>query len=181
MHTRLCRHSVNNIKRVVVVESTYTTYAHSGSARGRTVSRDVHAWDTTLKCLDGIVLVLLLQLVNAHHRYGTGKVGLALCGVTRHHHFLEVLHVLLDHNLHARGSRQFLCQVTDVADDESGPTADRQLETAVNVRSGTIGGTLLHHRGSDDGFARLIHHLSRSLNLLRVKYGTHHTQERECS
>ena len=132
MHTRLCRHSVNNIKRVVVVESTYTTYAHSGSARGSTVSRDVHAWDTSLKCLDGVVLVLLLQLVNTHHRHGTCKVGLALCGITSHHHLLKACDVIHLH-LHTVGSRQCQSLEAHVAKLQLGTGIDLNDKVAVKI------------------------------------------------
>ena len=178
MHTRLCRHSVNNIKRVVVVESTNTTYAHSGSARGRTVSRDVHARDTTLKCLDGVVLVLLLQLVNAHHRDSSREVRLALGGVARHHHLLQTHRVFFDDDLHVFGCRKLLREIADVADDEGRPAVDCDFEVAVEVCHRAVRGAFLHDCRSDDGLAGLIDHRPRSFNLLRMRYGRGHTHQR---
>ena len=97
VHAGLGGHTVDDVQRVVVVQRTDTTDAYRGSTRQVTVGRDVHARHTTLQGLHRVVLVLLGQLADADYRDGTRQVGLALGGITRHHHLVQregiVLHL----------------------------------------------------------------------------------------
>ena len=67
VHACLGRHTVDDVERVVVVQCSDTTDANSCRTRRTTIGRDVHTRNTSLHCLDGVVLVLLCQIGWRHY------------------------------------------------------------------------------------------------------------------
>ena len=120
VHTGLRGHSVDDVERVVVVQSSHTAYAHRGGTARITVGLDVHARHAALQGLHRVVLVLLGHLVDTHRGDGTCQVGLALGGVACHHHFLQHLVVGQQFHLHAVLGGQLLRLVADVGNHQHG-------------------------------------------------------------
>ena len=158
VHTGLRGHTVDDIKRVVVVQRTVTTDTHGSGTRGITVGRDVHARHTTLHGLDGVVFILLSQLRSVDHRDSAGQVGLALGLVTGHHHFVQLCGVVFHGHLHAGGCSHLLFLETDVREDEDGSWLHLQLEVTVEVGDGSVGRAFLHDGSTDNGLASDIDH-----------------------
>ena len=108
VHTRLGWHTINNIKRIIVVQRTDTTNTYGGSSRRRTVSCNIHTRNAALKSLDRVVLVLLGYLINADYRDGTCQVGLALSGITSNNYLVEQLGIFFENDAQTLGSLHHL-------------------------------------------------------------------------
>ena len=120
-----------------------------------------------MKSLDGVVLVLLLQLVNAHHRYGTSKVGLALCGVTGHHHFLKSGKVI-EFDFHTIGGLHCLCLETHIAKLQISSCIDLNDKIAIKISDCSLLRSYFSDRSAYQRFTvSLAHYSSRNLYRLR--------------
>ena len=89
MHAGFGGNTVDDVQRVVVVEGSHTTDTHDGCSGRTAVSADVHARNTSLQGLDGVVLVLLGQIVGVHRGDGTCQIGLALDCITGYHYLIQ--------------------------------------------------------------------------------------------
>ena len=93
MHAGLGRYSVDDIERVFVIERTLTADT-DGCRSGRiTIRLNVQTRRTSLQRLHGIVLLLFLQISRTDGGDSTGKVRLALGGITRDYDLFEDLAV----------------------------------------------------------------------------------------
>ena len=165
MHAGFRGHTIDDVKRVVVIQCSHTTDANRSSAARVTVGLDIHARHTSLQGLHRVVFVLLGYIVYAHRRNGTSQVGLALAGVTRHHHFLQQFCVIFHRYLHTLLCKHFYCLVANVRDDEGGILVHFDFEVAIEVCHRSVRRTLLLHRGADNHFTEVIDHRSRYLRL----------------
>ena len=138
VHTRLGRHTVDDIQRVVVVERTHTTYSHRGSTRGSTVGCDVHARHLALQGFHRVVLLLFLQVFGTDSTNGTRQVRLALSGITRHNHFFQHLVVLLEHDIHTHSCLHTLRHKPHVGDTQYRTRSNGQLEITIKIGDGAI-------------------------------------------
>ena len=170
MHTGLRGHAVDDVERVVGVQRSDTTDAHRRGTARVTVGLDVHARHTTLQGLHRVVLVLLGHLVNADGRDSTRQVGLALGGVTRHYHLLQLLAVFLQRYLHAVLGWQFLSQITNIAEHQRLASLYLQFEVTIEIGHRTVRRPFFHHRGTNDR-SHGVRNCSCNL-LLRVHYST---------
>ena len=156
MHTGLGGNTINNVKRVIVIQGTCTTDADSSSTRGVTVGRDVHARHATLHRLDGVVLVLFHQIGYTDYTHGAGQVGLALCGITGHDNLVEGKCILFHGDNHAIAGWHLNIEVAHIGENERCSGIYFDGEGAVKVGHCTISGTFLNHSGADDGFSCLV-------------------------
>ena len=138
MHSSLRGDTIDDVKRIVVVQGTDTTDADSGRTRGSTVSRDVHARDTSLHRLDGVVLVLLGKLANTDNRDGTRQVSLTLGGITRYDHLVQCQGIVLHGDFHAISSRQLLGLKADVREGQCLTSSHLQLEVTVEIGNSSV-------------------------------------------
>ena len=118
VQTCLCRHTIDDVERVVVVQRSDTTDTNSSLTRKITFICDVHTRNTSLEGFHRVVFVLLSKFVNANNRYRTSKVGLALCGITCYHNFVKQLGVALQDYLHTLCGGQFLSGITHISEYE---------------------------------------------------------------
>ena len=91
VHTCFRWYSVNDIKRVVVVQRTDATDTDGSGAARITIGCNVHTGNTALKGFHRIVLTLFLNLVYLNDGYGTGQIGFALSGIAGHNDFVHHL------------------------------------------------------------------------------------------
>ena len=171
MHARFRRHTIDNVKRVVVVQGSDTTDAHCRSTRGRTISRDVHTRNTPLHRLYGVVLILLRQFGHAHHADSTRKIGFTLCGVTGYHNLIERQRIVLHRNTHAISSRHLHIKKSDIREHQRFPSSNLQREITVEVGYRSVRRAFLHHCGANNRLTCLVDDISSDC-LLRVHYST---------
>ena len=105
MHPCLGRHTVNDIKGIIVVQCPDTPYPYGGRTARITVRGNVHSRDLSLHCLDRVVFIKLGKIVHIDDGNRAGQVCLALDGIACHYRFLQHLHILFhDHGHHGRSS-----------------------------------------------------------------------------
>ena len=153
MHTCLCGHTIDDIKWVIVVQGSHTTDTYCCCTRGVTIGSNIHARHTSLKSLHRVVLVLLRHFIDTNSRDSSRQVGLALSGITCHHHFLQHFGIILECHFHTLMGSGFLCLIANVRDNEDSPLVYFNREVTVEIGNRTVRRTLLHHRSSDDRFA----------------------------
>ena len=93
VHTGFGRHTIDDIKRVVVIERTHTTDTNDSSSGRVTVRSDVHTRHFTLQRLHRVVLLLFLQVRSADCCHCTSKIRFALGRITGDYYFIEDLAV----------------------------------------------------------------------------------------
>ena len=113
MHSGFGGNTVNDVQGIIVVEGADTTDTDCCSTRRGAIGTDVHAGDTALEGFYGVVLILLCKVFGVHCGDGTGKVGLALDGVTSDHNLLKHLGILIKDNLHMLCGGHFNSDITD--------------------------------------------------------------------
>ena len=175
VHAGFSGHTVDDVERVVVVESADTADAHCCSTGGITIGSDVHARHTALKGLHRVVLVLLRHLIYTHCRYGTSQVGFSLRGIASHHHLLQHFRIFLQGHCHPRLGRHFLCLIADVRNDKNGTVINLEFEVSVNVGNSAVGSSFLLHCGTNDALTCRVHHSAMDF-CLRIH---HSTREKE--
>ena len=129
-----------------------------------------------MKGLHGVVLVLLLQVCDAHHRHGACEVGLALCGVACYHHLFNELGVLAEGHVHLWLGSCGDGVETDVGDYQLGTFLHLQGEVAIEVCHGGVGGALFRYRCSDDGLTIGLLHDTLHLHVLCEGCGAYHCE-----
>ena len=153
MHAGLGRDAVDDVERIVVVQGTDTAYADRSTAGRRTVRRDVHARNAALQRLDGVVLVLLGEIVGVDGGDGAGEVGLTLDRVAGDNHLVQKLGVLLHDHRHIFSGREFQGGVADGGENQNGPLIDADGEIPVKIGRHAIRRSFLHDGGPDDSVA----------------------------
>ena len=154
VHTAFGGYAVDDVERVVVVQRTYAANTDGGTAARITVGRNVHARYTPLHGFHRIVFVLLGYLVHAHYGDGTGKVGLALCGVAGYYYFLQHFRILVHDDGHGCFRFQGQCLVAYIRESDFGARLYGEGEVAVYIRNRSVGFICFIHNGCpDDGVA----------------------------
>ena len=176
MHTCFGRYTVNDVKRVVVVERADTAYAYCSRTRRRTVCRNVHTRNTSLQSLHRVVFVLFGNLVNAHYRDSTCQVGFALCGVACHYHLVEVVDLLLQRYAHVCTGFSFYCFISYIRYDKRCTIVYLKVKMAVNVGHCSRFRSFLNDGSTNNAFSCRIKHHSLHVNLLCIGHYSYKTK-----
>ena len=170
MHTGLGGHAVDDVERVVVVQRADTTDTNRGGSRGITIGRDIHAGHSTLHSLDGVVLVLLGQFINADYRDSARQVGLALHLITCHDELVHLGDILAHSDRHAVLGLHLLGVEAHEGDDQRGALLHLQREVAVDVgQRAVVGVGFFLYCGTGQAFTEVVEHGAVDVYLLRPK------------
>ena len=154
-------HTVHDNQRAAVVERAGTTYLDRDAfiTGGTAALRDAHTGSCTCQCLSQAGDGAVGNLIGAYGGYRTGEVHFLLYTVTHNDYFFEHFVVLLQCHGDVRLSLDgdFLCHITDVADNQGCIVLYFQREFTVHVSNGAIvRGTFFYHTGSDDSHTCVI-------------------------
>ena len=180
MHTRFSRHTINNIKRVVVVQCTDTANTNRCRTTRVTIRRNIHTRHTTLQRLHRVVLILLGKLIYTHDRNGSRQISLTLSRITGHDHLLQLLGILFQFYIKRflTSDSDLLCGIANIRDLKRSLRSHRQAKISIKIGNGSICGSFFQNSRANYGHSRVIrnnttYHLfpislsmSRSLALL---------------
>ena len=178
MHTRLGWHTINNIKRIIVVQRTDTTNTYGGSSWRRTVSCNIHTRNAALKSLDRVILVLLGYLVNADYRDGTSQVGLALSGIPSNNYLVEQLGIFFENDAQTLGSLHHLSLIPHKRDRKFRTGLNLHRKVTINISNSTCISLSPHYgdSGTNNWFSTVVGNISTCLFDLGEWYRTDEQQ-----
>ena len=171
VHTRFSWHAVDDVERVVVVESADTTDSYRSRTRRRTIGRNIHTRHTSLHCFERVVLVLLGNVVGLHYRNRPCQIRLFLYRIARYHNLVEFAHLFFEGDAEILGGGYFGVLKADVRDNECLALFNGEFEIAVEVGDCAVGSALYYYGGADYRIPRLVGNITCNF-CLRVQCRT---------